>query len=156
MGTGPFELPWREGGPPPSRDSHGGGSNGPSGPWNLARDENGFSHGPSIAPATGEYLRHIFAYIVPIPRVYMSLMQRQGWHCQFLGEISKPGWGQVHVPVVNGGLEPRRPVGNIECLMQLSNVFSTPSSSPHFFDQVLDHALSLEESEARERVVLSL
>lgn len=33
-----------------------------------------------------EHLRRLFAYTVPMHRVYMSFMQRQGWHCQFLEE----------------------------------------------------------------------
>ncbi|HVN92696.1 MAG TPA: hypothetical protein VMT38_03320 [Terracidiphilus sp.] len=37
----------------------------------------------------GAKLRHIFAYTMPMHRVYMSFMQRQGWHCQFLEEDLK-------------------------------------------------------------------
>jgi hypothetical protein len=36
-----------------------------------------------------DYFRLIFAYTVPMHRVYMSFMQRQGWHCQFLEEDLK-------------------------------------------------------------------
>ena len=33
----------------------------------------------------------MIAYTVPMHRVYMSLMLRQGWHCQFLEEDLKTG-----------------------------------------------------------------
>jgi hypothetical protein len=39
--------------------------------------------------ATGANLRLIFAYTVAMHRAYMSFMQRQGWHCQFLEEDLK-------------------------------------------------------------------
>ncbi len=39
--------------------------------------------------ANVEIIRLLFAYTVPMRRIYMSFMQRQGWHCQFLEEDLK-------------------------------------------------------------------